>query len=139
MADVKTYVIVTDNVQDVTIDSGVKCVKCLFTDKAVYPINAMGIAKAVEEKSAVAKSLLSGGTKICCTRYSNVMCGSESVILVGIEQIRKGNPFTLTGPRLTCFVLVQKDPACTIQTQAEAMVEFYKYQFHQALKRLTLN
>ena len=74
MEAVKTNVIGTDNTLDAAIDAGVKCVICLSTDKAAYPINAMGITKAIEEKIAVAKSRLSGNTKICCTRYGNVMC-----------------------------------------------------------------
>ena len=144
---VKTNVIGTDNVLDAAIDAGVKCVICLSTDKAAYPINAMGITKAIEEKIAVAKSRLSGDTKICCTRYGNVMCSRGSVIPLWIDQIRKGNPITLTEPKMTRFImsleeavdlvlfafehgrngdiLVQKAPACTIQTQAEAVCELF--------------
>ncbi|MCR5223079.1 MAG: polysaccharide biosynthesis protein, partial [Lachnospiraceae bacterium] len=92
MEAVKTNVIGTDNTLDAAIDAGVKCVICLSTDKAAYPINAMGITKAIEEKIAVAKSRLSGDTKICCTRYGNVMCSRGSVIPLWIDQIRKGNP-----------------------------------------------
>ncbi len=147
MEAVKTNVIGTDNVLDAAIDAGVKCVICLSTDKAAYPINAMGISKAIEEKIAVAKSRLSGATKICCTRYGNVMCSRGSVIPLWIDQIRKGNPITLTEPKMTRFImsleeavdlvlfafehgkngdiLVQKAPACTIQTQAEAVCELY--------------
>ena len=147
MEAVKTNVIGTDNTLDAAIDAGVKCVICLSTDKAAYPINAMGITKAVEEKIAVAKSRLSGNTKICCTRYGNVMCSRGSVIPLWIDQIRKGNPITLTEPRMTRFImsleeavdlvlfafehgkngdiLVQKAPACTIQTQAEAVCELF--------------
>ncbi|KAA4376115.1 NAD-dependent epimerase/dehydratase family protein, partial [Bacteroides ovatus] len=121
MEAVKTNVIGTDNV--------------LTADKAAYPINAMGITKAVEEKIAVAKSRYSGKTKICCTRYGNVMCSRGSVIPLWIEQIRNGNPVTLTEPKMTRFImsleeavdlvlfafehgqngdiLVQKAPACT--------------------------
>ena len=98
MEAVKTNVIGTDNTLDVAIDAGVKCVICLSTDKAAYPINAMGITKAIEEKIAVAKSRNSGKTKICCTRYGNVMCSRGSVIPLWIDQIRKGNPITLTEP-----------------------------------------
>ena len=147
MEAVKTNVIGTDNVLDAAIDSGVKCVICLSTDKAAYPINAMGITKAIEEKVAVAKSRNSGSTKICCTRYGNVMCSRGSVIPLWIDQIRKGNPITLTEPKMTRFImsleeavdlvlfafehgqngdiLVQKAPACTIQTQAEAVCELF--------------
>ena len=130
MEAVKTNVIGTDNVL-----------------KAAYPINAMGITKAVEEKIAVAKSRYSGKTKICCTRYGNVMCSRGSVIPLWIEQIRNGNPVTLTEPKMTRFImsleeavdlvlfafehgqngdiLVQKAPACTIRTQAEAVCELF--------------
>ena len=147
MEAVKTNVIGTDNTLDAAIDAGVKCVICLSTDKAAYPINAMGISKALEEKVAVAKSRYSGNTKICCTRYGNVMCSRGSVIPLWIDQIRKGNPITLTEPRMTRFImsleeavdlvlfafehgqngdiLVQKAPACTIQTQAEAVCELF--------------
>ena len=147
MEAVKTNVIGTDNVLDVAIDEKVKCVICLSTDKAAYPINAMGITKAIEEKIAVAKSRNSGETKICCTRYGNVMCSRGSVIPLWIDQIRKGNPITLTEPKMTRFImsldeavdlvlfafehgtngdiLVQKAPACTIQTQAEAVCEIF--------------
>jgi len=147
MEAVKTNVIGTDNTLDAAIDAGVKCVICLSTDKAAYPINAMGITKAIEEKIAVAKSRYSGDTKICCTRYGNVMCSRGSVIPLWIDQIRHGNPITLTEPRMTRFImsleeavdlvlfafehgqngdiLVQKAPACTIRTQAEAVCELF--------------
>lgn len=147
MEAVRTNVIGTDNVLTAAIESGVKSVICLSTDKAAYPINAMGITKAIEEKVAVAKSRYSGNTKICCTRYGNVMCSRGSVIPLWIDQIRKGNPITLTEPSMTRFImsldeavdlvlfafehgengdiLVQKAPACTIQTQAEAVCELF--------------
>lgn len=147
MEAVKTNVIGTDNVLDTAIDQGVKCVICLSTDKAAYPINAMGISKALEEKIAVAKSRNSLNTKICCTRYGNVMCSRGSVIPLWIDQIRNGNPITLTEPKMTRFImsleeavdlvlfafehgqngdiLVQKAPACTLQTQAEAVCELF--------------
>lgn len=147
MEAVKTNVIGTDNVLDVAIDEGVKCVICLSTDKAAYPINAMGISKALEEKIAVAKSRNSLNTRICCTRYGNVMCSRGSVIPLWIDQIRSGSPITLTEPSMTRFImsleeavdlvmfafengqngdiLVQKAPACTIQTQAEAVCELF--------------
>ncbi len=151
MEAVKTNVIGTDNTLDAAIDAGVKCVICLSTDKAAYPINAMGITKAIEEKIAVAKSRYSGETKICCTRYGNVMCSRGSVIPLWIDQIRHGNPITITEPNMTRFImsleeavdlvlfafehgqngdiLVQKAPACTIQTQAEAVCELFAHQW----------
>ena len=95
MEAVKTNVMGTDNVLTAAIENKVKCVICLSTDKAAYPINAMGITKAIEEKVAVAKSRYSGETKICCTRYGNVMCSRGSVIPLWIDQIRNGNPITL--------------------------------------------
>ncbi len=147
MEAVKTNVIGTDNTLDAAIDAGVKCVICLSTDKAAYPINAMGITKAVEEKVAVAKSRVSGDTKICCTRYGNVLCSRGSVVPLWISQIKDGNPITITEPKMTRFImsldeavdlvlfafehgtngdiLVQKAPACTIQTQAEAVCEIF--------------
>lgn len=147
MEAVKTNVIGTDNVLTAAIEAGVGAVICLSTDKAAYPINAMGITKAIEEKVAVAKSRFSGKTKICCTRYGNVMCSRGSVIPLWIEQIRSGNPITLTEPSMTRFImsldeavdlvlfafehgqngdiLVQKAPACTIGTQAEAVCELF--------------
>ncbi len=161
MEAVKTNVIGTDNVLDAAIDAGVKCVICLSTDKAAYPINAMGITKAIEEKIAVAKSRYSGQTKICCTRYGNVMCSRGSVIPLWIDQIRKGNPITLTEPKMTRFImsleeavdlvlfafehgqngdiLVQKAPACTIQTQVEAVVELFKHQYRSVITPETCN
>ena len=147
MEAVKTNVIGTDNVLTAAIEFKVGAVICLSTDKAAYPINAMGITKAIEEKIAVAKSRYSGDTKICCTRYGNVMCSRGSVIPLWIDQIRNGNPITLTEPKMTRFImsleeavdlvlfafengqngdiLVQKAPACTIQTQAEAVCELF--------------
>lgn len=147
MEAVRTNVIGTDNVLTAAIEAKVKAVICLSTDKAAYPINAMGITKAIEEKVAVAKSRYSGDTKICCTRYGNVMCSRGSVIPLWIEQIRNGNPITLTEPSMTRFIMsldeavdlvlfafehgqngdifVQKAPACTIQTQAEAVCELF--------------
>lgn len=147
MEAVRTNVIGTDNVLTAAIEEGVKAVICLSTDKAAYPINAMGITKAIEEKVAVAKSRNSGNTKICCTRYGNVMCSRGSVIPLWIDQIRNGNPITITEPKMTRFImslneavdlvlfafehgqngdlLIQKAPACTIQTQAEAVCELF--------------
>ena len=147
MEAVKTNVIGTDNILTAAIEAEVGAVICLSTDKAAYPINAMGITKAIEEKVAVAKSRYSGKTKICCTRYGNVMCSRGSVIPLWIEQIRSGNPITITEPSMTRFImsldeavdlvlfafehgqngdiLVQKAPACTIGTQAEAVCELF--------------
>ena len=147
MEAVKTNVIGTDNVLQAAIENNVGAVICLSTDKAAYPINAMGITKAIEEKIAVAKSRNSCNTKICCTRYGNVMCSRGSVIPLWIDQIRKGNPVTLTEPNMTRFIMsleeavdlvlfafehgqngdifVQKAPACTFQTQAEAVCELF--------------
>ena len=147
MEAVRTNVIGTDNVLMAAIEFGVESVICLSTDKAAYPINAMGITKAIEEKVAVAKSRMSGKTKICCTRYGNVMCSRGSVIPLWIDQIKNGNPITLTEPKMTRFImsleeavdlvlfafehgengdlLIQKAPACTIQTQAEAVCELF--------------
>ena len=143
MEAVKTNVIGTDNVLTAAIDEGVKSVICLSTDKAAYPVNAMGITKALEERVAVAKARTTEKTKICCTRYGNVMCSRGSVIPLWIEQIRKGQPITVTDGSMTRFImsldeavdlvlfafehgesgdiLVQKAPACTIKTQAEAV------------------
>ena len=156
MEAVRTNVIGTDNVLTAAIEAKVGAVICLSTDKAAYPINAMGITKAIEEKVAVAKSRYSGDTKICCTRYGNVMCSRGSVIPLWIDQIRNGNPITITEPKMTRFImsleeavdlvlfafehgqngdiLVQKAPACTIQTQAEAVIDLFK---HQAPKDVT--
>ena len=141
------FVIGTDNVLTAAIEVGVGAVICLSTGKAAYPINAMGITKAIEEKIAVAKSRYSGKIKICCTRYGNVMCSRGSVIPLWIDQIRNGNPVTLTEPRMTRFImsleeavdlvlfafehgqngdiLVQKAQACTIQAQAESVCELF--------------
>lgn len=144
---VKTNIIGTDNVLTAAIENGVECVICLSTDKAAYPINAMGTSKKMGEKVAVAKSYNSGKTKICCTRYGNVMCSRGSVIPLWIDQIRSGNPITITDGGMTRFImslddavdlvlfafeygengdiLIQKAPACTIQTQAEAVCELF--------------
>lgn len=147
MEAVKTNVIGTENVLTAAIEEGVEAVICLSTDKAAYPINAMGITKAIEEKVAVAKSRMSGKTKICCTRYGNVMCSRGSVIPLWIDQIKAGNPITVTEPSMTRFImsldeavdlvlfafehgengdiLIQKAPACSIGLQAEAIAEIF--------------
>lgn len=146
---VKTNVLGTENVLTAAIDEGVKTVICLSTDKAAYPVNAMGTSKAMMEKVIVAKSRTvdPNKTKICCTRYGNVMCSRGSVIPLWIDQIRNGNPVTITDPTMTRFImsleeavdlvlfafengtsgdiLVQKAPACTIETQAKAVMELF--------------
>ena len=147
MEAVRTNVIGTENVLNAAIDEGVESVICLSTDKAAYPINAMGITKAIEEKVAIAKSRMSGKTKICCTRYGNVLCSRGSVIPLWIDQIKSGNPITVTEPTMTRFImsldeavdlvlfafengqngdlLIMKAPACTIKTQAEAVCDLF--------------
>ena len=146
---VKTNVLGTENVLTAAIEASVKNIVCLSTDKAAYPVNAMGTSKAMMEKVIVAKSrtVNPAQTKICCTRYGNVMCSRGSVIPLWIEQIRAGKSITLTDPKMTRFImsleeavdlvlfafehgesgdiLVQKAPACTIQTQAEAVCELF--------------
>ncbi len=139
----------TDNVLTAAIDAGVKAAICLSTDKAAYPINAMGTSKAMMEKVIVAKSrtVSPEKTKICCTRYGNVMCSRGSVIPLWIDQIKAGNPITITEPKMTRFImsleeavdlvlfafehgesgdiLVQKAPACTIETLAKAVTRLF--------------
>lgn len=147
---VKTNVLGTENVLTAAIDEGVKTVICLSTDKAAYPVNAMGTSKAMMEKVIVAKSrtVSPDKTKICCTRYGNVMCSRGSVIPLWIEQIKNGLPITVTNPDMTRFImsleeavdlvlfafengisgdiLVQKAPACTIKTLAEAVCDIFR-------------
>ena len=149
MEAVKTNVVGTDNVLTAAIEAGVKSVICLSTDKAAYPVNAMGTSKAMMEKVIVAKSrtVSPEATKICCTRYGNVMCSRGSVIPLWIDQIRAGNPITITEPAMTRFImsleeavdlvlfafengtsgdiLVQKAPACTIETLAQAVTGLF--------------
>ncbi len=146
---VKTNVFGTDNVLTAAIDEGVKTVICLSTDKAAYPVNAMGTSKAMMEKVVVAKSrtVSPDKTKICCTRYGNVLCSRGSVIPLWIDQLRAGKPITITEPNMTRFVmsleeavdlvlyafengvsgdiLVQKAPACTIDVLADAVREIF--------------
>ncbi|MEG2717788.1 MAG: polysaccharide biosynthesis protein, partial [Eubacterium sp.] len=146
---VKTNIVGTDNVLTAAIDEGVKTVICLSTDKAAYPVNAMGTSKAMMEKVIVAKArtVSPNKTKICCTRYGNVMCSRGSVIPLWIEQIKFGRPITITEPKMTRFimsldeavdlvlfafengisgdVLVQKAPACTIGILAQAVKELF--------------
>jgi UDP-N-acetylglucosamine 4,6-dehydratase len=150
MEAVKTNVIGTDNVLTAAIEAEVKAVICLSTDKAVYPVSAMGTSKAMMEKVIVAKSrtVSPDKTKICCTRYGNVMCSRGSVIPLWIEQIKSGQPIIITEPRMTRFImsldeaidlvlfafehgtsgdiLVQKAPACTIETLAQAVRELFR-------------
>lgn len=146
---VRTNVLGTENVLNACIDAGVKKVVCLSTDKAAYPINAMGISKAMMEKVFVAKSRTVSPEKtlICGTRYGNVMCSRGSVIPLWIQQIKEGKPITVTEPAMTRFImsledavdlvlyafehaqagdiLVQKAPACTIGDQAQAVKEMF--------------
>ena len=108
MQAVKTNVEGTDNVLHAAIDAGVKKVVCLSTDKAAYPINAMGISKAMMEHVIYANARVAaerGGTVICCTRYGNVMCSRGSVIPLFVEQIRSNNPITITNPEMTRFLM----------------------------------
>ncbi len=146
---VKTNVFGTDNVLTAAIEAGVRTAICLSTDKAAYPVNAMGTSKAMMEKVVVAKSrtVSPDKTKICCTRYGNVMCSRGSVIPLWIEQIKAGKPITVTEPKMTRFImsleeavdlvlfafekgtsgdiLVQKAPACTIETLAKAVTDIF--------------
>ncbi len=146
---VKTNVLGTENVLTAAIDEGVETVICLSTDKAAYPVNAMGTSKAMMEKVVVAKSrtVSPDKTKICCTRYGNVLCSRGSVVPLWIDQIREGKPITITEPSMTRFVmsleeavdlvlfafengesgdiLVQKAPACTIEVLAKAVTELF--------------
>lgn len=146
---VKTNVLGTENVLTAAIEAGVKKVICLSTDKAAYPVNAMGTSKAMMEKVIVAKSrtVSPDRTSICCTRYGNVMCSRGSVIPLWIEQIKQGNPITVTEPSMTRFIMsleeavelvifafqnaesgdimVQKAPACTIEVLAQAVKELF--------------
>ena len=144
---VKTNVLGTDNVLTAAIEAGVKKVICLSTDKAAYPVNAMGTSKAMMEKVFVAKSRAAGETVICGTRYGNVMCSRGSVIPLFIDQLREGKPLTVTEPSMTRFIMsleeavelviyafenanpgdimVQKAPACTIEVLAQAVKELF--------------
>lgn len=146
---VKTNILGTENVLTAAIEAGVKQVICLSTDKAAYPVNAMGTSKAMMEKIAVAKSRMVNPehTKICVTRYGNVLCSRGSVVPLWIEQIKQGNDLTITEPSMTRFVmtleeavdlvlfafkegksgdiLVQKAPACTIEVLAKAVSEIF--------------
>lgn len=147
---VKTNVLGTENVLTAAVEAGVKKIICLSTDKAAYPVNAMGTSKAMMEKVIVAKSrtVSPEQTSICCTRYGNVLCSRGSVIPLWIEQIKAGNPITITEPSMTRFVMsleeavelvvfafqnaesgdtmVQKAPACTIEVLAQAVKELFR-------------
>ncbi len=149
MEAVRTNVIGTDNVLTAAIRAGVHSVICLSTDKAAYPVNAMGTSKAMMEKVVVAKArtVSEDRTRICCTRYGNVLCSRGSVVPLWIDQLRNGQPITVTNPDMTRFImsleeavdlvlfafehgthgdiLVQKAPACTIRTLAEAVCELF--------------
>ena len=146
---VKTNVLGTENVLTAAIEAGVKKVICLSTDKAAYPVNAMGTSKAMMEKVIVAKSrtVSPERTSICCTRYGNVMCSRGSVIPLFIDQIKNANPMTVTEPTMTRFIMsleeavelvvfafqnaqsgdimVQKAPACTIEVLAQAVAGLF--------------
>lgn len=152
MEAVKTNVLGTENVLEAAINCDVKRVVCLSTDKAVYPINAMGISKAMMEKVIVAKSRSSSETVICATRYGNVMASRGSVIPLFTNQIRAGKPITITDPNMTRFMMtlddavdlvlyafehgnpgdifVQKAPAATIETLAKALTELLECPDH---------
>jgi UDP-glucose 4-epimerase len=152
MEAVKTNINGTDNVLTAAIDCGVKKVVCLSTDKAAYPINAMGISKAMMERVFVAKSRSAGDTLICGTRYGNVMCSRGSVIPLFVDQIKSGAPITVTDPDMTRFLMnldeavdlvvyafnnaepgdlmVQKAPACTVGVLAQAVKELFRAENH---------
>ncbi|WP_395549014.1 MULTISPECIES: polysaccharide biosynthesis protein [unclassified Lacrimispora] len=146
---VKTNVLGTDNVLTSAIDLGIKRIICLSTDKAAYPINAMGISKAMMEKviTAKARTVSADKTTIACTRYGNVMCSRGSVIPLFIDQIKAQKPLTITDPKMTRFLMsleeavelvvyafqnatsgdlfIQKAPACTIGVLAQAIIELF--------------
>lgn len=150
---VKTNVLGTENILEAAVQAGVERVVCLSTDKAVYPINAMGISKAMMEKVFVAKSRSSNGTVICGTRYGNVMASRGSVIPLFTNQIRAGQPITITDPSMTRFMMtlddavdlvlfafkngrageifVQKAPAATIETLAKALTMLLRVPDHR--------
>ncbi len=147
---VKTNVLGTDNVLTAAIEAGVKKVICLSTDKAAYPVNAMGTSKAMMEKVFVAKSrtVSPKKTMICGTRYGNVLCSRGSVVPLFIEQLKSGKPLTITEPSMTRYIMsleeavelviftfenaesgdimVQKAPACTIEVLAQAVKELFE-------------
>jgi UDP-glucose 4-epimerase len=144
---VRTNVLGTENVVNAAVDAGVKNVVCLSTDKAVYPINAMGMSKALMEKTALAKTRSARNTTICVTRYGNVMCSRGSVIPLFVKQLREGKPLTVTDHNMTRFMMslddavelvlfayehgvggdtfIQKAPAATIDLLARTMCELF--------------
>lgn len=144
---VKTNVLGTANVLDAAIEMGVKNVVCLSTDKAVYPVNAMGMTKSLMEKIAYSKSRESTGTTICCTRYGNILCSRGSVVPIWIDQIESGKPITITNPKMTRFIMsvdealdlvmfaflqgqkgdlfVQKVSACSLEVLAKAVISIF--------------
>ena len=134
MEAVKTNVIGTDNVLSTAIEFSVKKVVCLSTDKAAYPVNAMGTSKAMMEKVVTAKSRTTNNTMICCTRYGNVLCSRGSVVPLWIDQIKNGNPITLTEPKMTRFIMSLEEAvdlvlfasACTIEDLALAVKKIFK-------------
>ncbi len=160
MEAVKTNILGTENLLNAAVDAGVGRVICLSTDKAAYPVNAMGLSKAMMEKVAIAKAraVSAGGTVITCTRYGNVLCSRGSVIPLWIEQIRKGHPVTVTDPSMTRFImsldeaidlvffafshgeggdiLVQKAPACTIETLAKAVLSIFDRHGHSEIRSI---
>ena len=155
---VKTNVMGTENVLTAAIDAGVKRVIALSTDKAAYPVNAMGTSKAMMEKVVIAKARTTQQTVICATRYGNVMCSRGSVIPLWIEQIKKGEPITVTEPQMTRFIMsleeavelvlfafenagggdiiVQKAPACTIEVLAKAVKELFDKENKSPIKKI---
>jgi len=146
---VRTNILGTENVVNAAVDAGVKNVICLSTDKAVYPINAMGMSKALMEKTALAKTRSAKTTTICVTRYGNVMCSRGSVIPLFIKQIRENKQLTITDPNMTRFMMslenavelvkfaffhgssgdifIQKAPAATVRLLAETLCEIFDY------------
>ena len=152
---VKTNIIGTENVLEAAILSKVKKVICLSTDKAVYPINAMGISKAMMEKVVISKSRSSEKTIICATRYGNVMCSRGSVIPLFASQIMEDKPITITNPSMTRFIMtledavklvlfafkkgnsgdifVQKSPAATIDTLSKSLIEIFEKPNHKII------
>jgi len=146
---VRTNIFGTENVVNAAVDAGVDTIVCLSTDKAVYPINVMGMSKALMEKTALAKTRSAKKTKICVTRYGNVMCSRGSVIPLFIKQIRDNNPLTVTDPEMTRYMMslenavelvlfaiahgnagdtfIQKAPAASIGMLAETICEIFDY------------
>jgi UDP-glucose 4-epimerase len=155
MEAVRTNILGTDNVLEAAIAAGVERVVCLSTDKAVYPINAMGVSKAMMERIMVARSrnLEDSGTTICCTRYGNVMASRGSVIPLFVGQVLEGRPITITDPTMTRFMMtledavelviyafrhgsngdifVQKSPAATIETLTRSIIELLNRPNHE--------